>query len=228
MQHSELTSRLLSLSIEQTKSQTVLITELIRDTAAGVLPEGGWMAQIEAAAAKQASAQASDGQARIAKYPDKFKYGTKSRRELAGVHHILVDVCTLALRMSESLDWIVYDGLRTKEEQLLHIKNGTSSTLNSKHLPQADGLSHAIDLVPLIGGVPKWDWNGCYEIAMLMDRAATQLGHADKIVWGGNWYKTLAEYGGDKPKAYSDAVQAYRAQHPGNDFIDGPHFQLGK
>lgn len=148
-----------------------------------------------------------------------FKFGASSERELVGVNADLVRVTRLALRYSLQ-DFTVYDGIRTVKEQQLHVKNGTSKTMQSKHL---QGL--AVDLVPWINGGPKWDWDGCYKIACAMDLAATELGLAHRITWGGAWDRKLSDFGGD-PSAYAKEVQAYQKRHAGPDFIDGPHFEI--
>jgi peptidoglycan L-alanyl-D-glutamate endopeptidase CwlK len=148
-----------------------------------------------------------------------FKFGASSERELVGVTPRLVGLTRLALRYSLQ-DFIVYDGIRTVKEQQQHVKNGTSRTMQSKHL---QGL--AVDLVPWINGRPVWDWDGCYKIACAMDLAATELGIADQITWGGAWDRRLSDYGGD-PSEYAKEVQLYQKRHPGPDFIDGPHFEI--
>lgn len=148
-----------------------------------------------------------------------FKFGPSSERELVGVNPDLVRVTRLALRYSLQ-DFTVYDGLRTVKEQEEHVRRGTSRTMQSKHL---QGL--AVDLVPWINGAPKWDWDGCYKIACAMDLAATELGLAHRITWGGAWDRKLSDFGGD-PKAYADEVQAYRSRRGGKAFLDGPHFEI--
>jgi peptidoglycan L-alanyl-D-glutamate endopeptidase CwlK len=148
-----------------------------------------------------------------------FKFGTSSERELVGVDPVLVEVTRVALKCSFQ-DFIVYDGIRTVKEQQRHVKNGTSKTMQSKHL---EGL--AVDLVPWINGKPVWDWDGCYKIAWAMDLAATELGVAHRITWGATWDRKLSDFGGD-PSAYLAEIQAYRARHAGPDFLDGPHFEI--
>ena len=148
-----------------------------------------------------------------------FFWGERSKSELVGVRKELVECSTLALMKYSKIDYMCFDGLRTPEEQARHVKNGTSKTMNSKHL-----TGNAVDLVPIIGGLPKWDWEGCYMIALAMDLAATELGYANHIIWGGAWDKTLAQYG-NNPEAYAAEVKAYRQRNPGPDFIDGPHFE---
>lgn len=171
----------------------------------------------------EATNQASDS---AAKAPEAtvqrdsgFVFGASSERELVGVNADLVRVTRLALKHSLQ-DFTVFDGIRTLKEQQTHVKNGTSKTMQSKHL---DGL--AVDLVPWIGGKPVWDWDGCYKIACAMDLAATELGLAHRITWGGAWDRKLSDFGGD-PSAYAREVQAYQKRHPGPDFIDGPHFEI--
>lgn len=150
-----------------------------------------------------------------------FKFGEASRKELIGVNVDLVRVTHLALKYSLQ-DFCVFDGLRTAKEQMQHVKNGTSRTMQSEHMK---GL--AVDLVPWINGKPVWDWDGCYKIACAVDRAATELGVADRITWGGAWDRRLSDYGGD-PTAYAREVQEYQRRHAGADFIDGPHYQIRK
>lgn len=152
------------------------------------------------------------------RYDSGFKFGAGSMKELKGVNSTLVSVATLALRYSTQ-DFVVYDGIRTIKEQTAHVKAGTSKTMQSKHL---DGL--AVDLVPYINGKPTWDWDGCCRIAMAMDKAASELGVAHKIRWGGAWDRTLADFG-DNADSYRKEVEAYKARHPGPDFLDGPHFE---
>ena len=155
-----------------------------------------------------------------------FILGDKSQRELVGVHPILVDVTERAIELTRQ-DFTVYDGLRTAAEQELLIRRGASQTRDSYHMKQVDGFGHAVDLVPIISGVPKWDWNGCYLIALAVDQAATEQGVAHLITWGAIWDRTLDKYGGDAIE-YKKAVDAYCARHPGKDFIDGPHYQLAR
>lgn len=149
-----------------------------------------------------------------------FVLGKASLAELKGVNDDLQKCVRLALGYYTAIDFRVFDGIRTLTEQAGYVKAGTSKTMKSKHL---QGL--AVDLVPIIGGVLKWDWVGCYEIAKAMDRAATELGIAHRITWGGAWDKQLDDFGGEAA-AYAQAVEDYKRRHPGPDFIDGPHFEI--
>lgn len=149
--------------------------------------------------------------------------GKKSLANLEGVHPSLVSVVKLAIGMTTQ-DFTVYEGLRTLERQRELLRKGFSKTLHSKHLIQKDGFAHAVDLVPWIDGKPVWDWEGCYQIAFAVDKAAHKHGCADRIVWGGAWDRRLSDFGGSLPE-YKEEVRLYKARHPGPDFIDGPHFE---
>ena len=153
--------------------------------------------------------------------PSGFRLGASSLKELEGVDADLVRCVKYAITITRQ-DFTVYDGIRSVKEQQTHVNNGTSKTMQSKHL---QGL--AVDLVPWIGGKPVWDWKGCYLIAHAMDQAATQLGIAHRITWGGAWDRTLADFGGDLG-SYEQEVKLYRNRHDGYDFIDGPHFEIRK
>lgn len=152
-----------------------------------------------------------------------FEMGETSLKNLVGVIPQLSQCAKLALDLSTQ-DFTVYEGLRTLERQRKLVSQGASQTLHSQHLKQPDGLGHAVDLVPWMGGIPKWDWTGCYKIAFAMDQAATQLGIADRIRWGGAWDRRLSDFGGQE-SAYKAETELYAARHPGKDFLDGPHFE---
>lgn len=113
-----------------------------------------------------------------------FKLGTKSLAELNGVHPSLVAVVHRAIQLTEA-DFSVHDGVRLKTEQEKNVASGASRTMDSLHLPQADGFSHAVDLVPYIAGTLKWDMDACYKIAEAMRKAAEEL--KVQIRWGGSW-----------------------------------------
>ena len=147
-----------------------------------------------------------------------FVLGKSSLKELEGVKAELVAVVKLAIQVTTQ-DFTVFDGIRTLKEQQQHVANGTSQTMKSKHL---DGL--AVDLVPWVNGKPAWDWDRIYPIVFAVDCAATKLGFADKIRWGGAWDRVLADFGGLESD-YKKECEAYAKRHPGKDFLDGPHFE---
>lgn len=98
----------------------------------------------------------------------------RSRKNLEGVHPHLVAVVEKA---RERVDFLVTEGLRTKERQAQLIKIGRSKTKNSRHLY---GL--AVDLCDMDG---KYDVPDMHEIAKAMKVSALELGVP--IEWGGDW-----------------------------------------
>jgi len=153
-----------------------------------------------------------------------FGFGRKSKANLSGVHPTLVAVAELAITLS-SQDFMIFDGLRTIGEQRILVSRGMSKTMNSMHLPQSDGLGHALDCVPVVGTLPKWDWHLIYPVILAIDLAATRLGVAAQIRWGGAWDRRLSDFG-NEAYAYEREVRAYCDRHPGRDFIDGPHIEM--
>jgi len=71
---------------------------------------------------------------------------------------------------------------RTVEEQAEHVKDGTSWTMQSKHL-----TGDAIDLAPLksyqLDGPDAIEWDGDHPAYAAMGRMGEDLG----LVWGGRW-----------------------------------------
>lgn len=102
-----------------------------------------------------------------------------------------------AIQLS-TVDFTVLEGVRTVERQRTLVESGASQTMNSRHIPGADGFSKAVDLGAWVDDQVDWSWPLYNKIADAMLEAARQLNV--KIVWGGSW-KT---------------------------FRDGPHFELDR
>ena len=124
-----------------------------------------------------------------------FKLGPTSLLRLQQVHPDLVKVVERAIVVSE-IDFTVLEGARTKERQVELLAAGATTTLNSRHIPGADGFARAVDLGALVGGRVRWDWPLYFKIADAMKAAAKEL--EIPLEWGGDWKR----------------------------FKDGPHFQL--
>lgn len=157
-----------------------------------------------------------------------FVLGTKSRQSLAGVHPDLIRVVERAIQVT-SVDFQVYEGLRTRARQAKLVAQGASQTMDSRHLPGSDGLGHAVDLVPLIDfdgdgkAELRWDWSLCYRVADAVRRASMEL--QVPIRWGGVWDQALADLAGEM----DDEVAGYVARRKAvgkKAFLDGPHFEL--
>ena len=124
-----------------------------------------------------------------------FKLSKRSIKKLEGVHPDLVEVVKLAITMTE-YDFGVTCGVRTLEEQKELVATGKSTTMSSKHIPQKDGYSHAIDLSVFVNGTLVWEHKYFRKVIQAMMTAAIELGVQIKA--GGLW----------------------------RDFLDSPHFEL--
>ena len=133
-----------------------------------------------------------------------FKLSNRSLSNLKQCHPQLCVVVARAIQISD-VDFIVGAGIRSLEEQRENVRKGVSKTMDSKHLPQGDGMSHAVDLWPWVNGEIPWnDLSEFRRVADAMLQAADELGV--DLLWGGDW---------DRDGDSSD-----------HDFIDGPHFEL--
>ena len=156
-----------------------------------------------------------------------YKLGNTSQQRLVGVHPNLVKVVLRAIEITAQ-DFAVNEGLRTLERQRHLVASGASQTLNSKHLKQADGFGHAVDLVPWDdfdgNGTSEmsWHWGHFYPIAEAMRAAAKELGV--RVRWGGCWQCL-----NDTTKPAQELVADYSAVRRAagkKAFMDGPHFEL--
>ena len=158
-----------------------------------------------------------------------YSLGKTSLSRLEGVHPDLVRVVKRAIQITP-IDFSILEGLRAIERQKRLVATGASQTMNSKHIKQADGYGHAVDVVPWLdtdGNGTKevsWHWGHYYPLAEAVRTAAKELGV--KIRWGGCWsvlndttkpaQQLVAEYTAERLKAGKKA------------FTDGPHFELVK
>lgn len=151
-----------------------------------------------------------------------FRFSKRSLSEMKGVHPDLVNVVRGTLKRS-TIDFMVFDGIRTLAEQKDLVRRKASKTLKSKHLVQPDGYGHAVDLVPIVGGKPRWQWEPIYEIASAFSCVAAE--HGVSIRWGGYW-QPIKE---GSPAAMKRRVNAYvdaRRKAGRSAFIDGPHYEI--
>lgn len=145
-----------------------------------------------------------------------FTFSTRSENNLKGVNADLVKVVRRALELTTQ-DFVVVEGLRTKERQAELVKSGASKTSNSKHL-----IGHAVDLAPFVEGKISWDWTYFYAIAEAMREAAKELDI--KIRWGGTWSVL-----NDTTEPADVLVSNYtkeRKRLKKSAFTDGPHYEL--
>jgi peptidoglycan L-alanyl-D-glutamate endopeptidase CwlK len=126
-----------------------------------------------------------------------YTLGVRSKARLKGVHPDLVKVVERAINLT-TVDFTVLEGVRDPLRQMKLVEAGASQTMNSRHIPGADGFAKAVDLGAWVDDQVDWSWPLYAQIAAAMLEAARELNV--KIVWGGSWAK----------------------------FRDGPHFELDR
>ena len=124
-----------------------------------------------------------------------FQLGPRSKMRLNGVHPDLVKVVERAIQIT-TVDFTVLEGVRDPLRQKKLVESGASQTMNSRHIPGADGYAKAVDLGAWVDDQVDWSWPLYHKIADAMKEAGRQV-------------KVPIEWGGD-----------FRT------FKDGPHFQL--
>lgn len=89
--------------------------------------------------------------------PAPFTAGFGTMKQLTGVHPDMIACTLLSMRVSRQ-DFTIIDegGLRSPKAARANARNGVG-ILESLHLPQGDGLGHAVDLVPFVNGRPTWE-----------------------------------------------------------------------
>lgn len=108
------------------------------------------------------------------------KFSKRSLKSLEGIHPDLRRVLDRALQESP-LDFVVIEGLRTKERQKKLVASGASKTMNSRHL-----TGHAVDIMPIgPNGKAAFDWPLYYQLAPAIKAAAEK--ERVSIIWGGDW-----------------------------------------
>ena len=108
-----------------------------------------------------------------------FSFGSRSLSNLNGVHIALQKVALKALDLTV-IDFVITDGVRTPFEQELMVKQGKSTTKNSRHL-----TGHAIDVAAWVNGKVSWDPAYYALIAKAFKQASRELNVP--IIWGGDW-----------------------------------------
>ena len=152
-----------------------------------------------------------------------FKLSKRSLGKLEGVHPDMIATVKRAIELTK-VDFGVTFGVRTLEEQKKLYAAGRSQTMNSKHLIQDSGFSHAVDLVAYDGPNVVWELSVYDDIADAMSEAANEVGC--DIKWGAAWsVGNIAAYVGTMEDAMNEYIDLRRSQGR-RPFIDGPHFEL--
>jgi peptidoglycan L-alanyl-D-glutamate endopeptidase CwlK len=138
----------------------------------------------------------------------KRKFSKRSLGNMQGIHPDLRRVLDRALQDS-ALDFVVIEGLRTKERQKQLVASGASKTLNSRHI-----TGHAVDLLPIgPNGKAAFDWPLYNQLGPAIKAAAAKEGVA--IVWGGDWksFKDGPHFELDR-KVYPAEIWTTKAKPP--------------
>lgn len=153
-----------------------------------------------------------------------FTFSQRSWQRLEGVHPDLVFILKETL-VKSPIDFGVVEGLRSMERQKQLVAQKKSQTTNSKHLVQADGWGHAVDLVPYVNGKPSWDWTNILEMTEAIQTTLVLYPFVCRIRWGGAWTCI------NTTKSAKELKDAYvgRCIDKGKiPFLDGPHFEILK
>ena len=113
-----------------------------------------------------------------------YTLGPRSKARLKGVHPDLVKVVERAIQIT-TVDFTVLEGVRDPMRQKKLVEAGASQTLNSRHIPGADGYAKAVDLGAWVDDQVDWSWPLYSQINAAMQQAAKQVGV--DITWGGDW-----------------------------------------
>lgn len=150
-----------------------------------------------------------------------FMLGSKSEANLEGVDPRLVQ-CVRRAIATTSVDFSVFEGIRSAERQARLFAEGASRTLDSYHL-----TGQAVDLVPFVDGRLQWQQTLCNQVAIAMREAAVHFGVS--VTWGAVWDRDL---GSLNPTDLSGAIENYVTRFKSSrgpkayPLIDGPHFQV--
>ncbi|MDQ0317824.1 peptidoglycan-binding protein [Amorphus orientalis] len=128
-----------------------------------------------------------------------FSLTSRDRAALDGVHPDLVAVVERAARLTP-VPFRVFEGTRTIERQRAYVRRGVSKTMNSRHIPGANGHGHAVDLVLAfdvdgdgdVDGADFWASPGSPSGAAAWRRLETAVKTAARdlgvpVEWGGDW-----------------------------------------
>ena len=148
-----------------------------------------------------------------------FHLGQQSQERLEGLDPGLVKCVRRAITQT-SVDFSVFEGMRSRQRQEQLFRQGVSRTLDSYHL-----TGHAVDLVPFIGGRLQWQTAACCQIAIAMREAALEF--KVKLVWGAVWSKHLNDLDPVVLQSEVDKyVMEFKEKNPGrHPLIDYPHYQ---
>lgn len=157
----------------------------------------------------------------------RFELSAKSLHKLTWVHPGLVSVVEHAITICP-IDFGISCGVRGVEQQRALVQAEASKTMESKHLIQADGFGHAVDLIAYIHDrisleVPLYDYIATAMRASLFE---VKLSEMLKIRWGGAWHiASIDDVDEDVETAAHEYIARKLEQHE-RPHMDAQHFEL--
>ena len=130
---------------------------------------------------------------------DNYKYSNASQTKLATTHPDIQKVFNEAIKY---VDITIIEGIRTLETQQEYVRTGRSKTLNSKHLEQPDGYSHAVDAMACPISWDDWKRNAYFSGFIIGLAKSMGINLVSGIDWDSDFN-----------------IKEHR-------FLDAPHFQL--
>lgn len=191
--------------------------------------DGDWgatsqRANLAAIAASPQLASAPAAPAPVTTAPSAAAFTAAETRMLVKLHPDLVRV--LARARANGARFRIDCTDRSKEEQRRLVNTGKSKTMESRHIPGADGFAKAFDLYPLDDvdhDAEAWDWDDFYALAEQVRAAGQQ--EAVPLRWGGAWDVRWTDQTASA-KAVVAGYSARKRAAGGKPFLDGPHFEL--
>lgn len=112
-----------------------------------------------------------------------YKFGRTSKERLATIHP---DLQKVLYRVLNHMDIGIIEGVRSLETQKKYVADGKSKTLNSKHLKQDDGYSHAVDVGVYVNGKLTWDPRYYYFLGGIVKTICDEE-HMPDLRFGMDW-----------------------------------------
>lgn len=116
-----------------------------------------------------------------------IKFGNKSKMNLCNnLDYRLVHIVCEVAKLDLPCDFTVFETKRTLEKQKEYVAKGTSKTMNSKHLPDKNGIVRAVDIVPYVNSKNTWE-DKYYNALIPIFKAVANSLYPDQIEFGFDW-----------------------------------------
>lgn len=108
-----------------------------------------------------------------------FALTDADRGYLVGVDARLVELVERLADVSP-IPFKITEGVRTPERQKQLFAEKKTKTLKSRHI-----TGHAVDIVPLVGGRPSWEWRHYTPVVKTAKKIAAEMNV--RVVFGYDW-----------------------------------------